>query len=147
MPMIWIKVLHWACRLFLAWLWIYAGYTKIQSPLQFAGAIEGYDLLPSAAVIWVADTLPWLEVLLGIVLLTGPKVRWSAMASAGLLAFFIVILTITYFRGIEANCGCFGVGERISPLTLLRDSLFILPALFLIFQPRVEKRLAGRPAA
>ena len=38
----WIKILHWACRIFLAWLWIYAGYTKIQSPLQFAGAIEGY---------------------------------------------------------------------------------------------------------
>ena len=94
----------------------------------------------------MADTLPWLEVLLGIVLLTGPKVRWSAMASAGPLAFFILILTITYFRGIEANCGCFGVGERISPLTLARDSLFILPALFLAFQPGVEKRLTSGAA-
>src|SRR5512143_1367103 len=124
----WTRILHWASRIFLAWLFIYAGYTKIQSPLQFAGAIEGYDILPSWAVIWVADTLPWLEVVLGIAMLTGPKIRWSAAFSAGLLAFFIVILTITYLRGIEANCGCFGVGERISPLTLARDSLFILPA-------------------
>jgi putative oxidoreductase len=137
----WIKVLHWASRIFLAWLFIYAGYTKIQSPLQFAGAIEGYDLLPSAAVIWVADILPWFEIVLGVFLLSGLKIRWAAAFSAGLLGFFIVILTITYFRGIEANCGCFGVGERISPLTLVRDSLFILPALFLAFQPRIEKRL------
>ena len=27
----------------------------------------------------------------------------------------------TYMAGLEINCGCFGPGERLGPLTLLRD--------------------------
>ncbi len=144
-----LKVLHWACRLFLAWLFIYAGYTKIQSPLQFASAIEGYKLLPAGAVLPVAEILPWLEVALGILLLAGLKIRYIASGAAALLACFIVLLTFTYARGIQADCGCFGFGERISALTIARDSLFILPAMFLIFQPWIEARMkvkASSPA-
>ncbi len=56
------------------------------------------------------------------------------------LAFFIGVMLVTYLRGIEADCGCFGIGERISPFTLVRDTLFILPALFLVVQPWLELR-------
>ncbi len=141
-----LKIFHWASRIFLAWLFIYAGYTKLQSPLQFAAAIEGYDLIPSSVVLYVADALPWMEIGLGILLLAGLKIRYIAGGAAALLAFFIVLMTITYVRGIQAECGCFGVGERISPLTLARDSLFLLPALFLVFEPWLRSRLRGQTA-
>ena len=141
-----LRILHWASRILLAFVFIYSGYTKLRSPLQFASAIEGYDLIPSALVLYVADSLPWIEVALGLLLLVGLKIRYIAAGAAALLGFFIVILAITYSRGIEANCGCFGVGERISPLTIARDALFILPALFLAFEPWIGSRLRG-PAA
>jgi hypothetical protein len=58
---------------------------------------------------------------------------------------FVVIMAVTYARGIEADCGCFGIGEPISPLTLLRDTLFIIPAAFLVAQPWFEARRRMEP--
>jgi uncharacterized membrane protein YphA (DoxX/SURF4 family) len=130
-----MPVLAWACRVALSGVFIYAGYTKVQAELQFAAAIAAYQLVPDQFLLPVATYLPWLEIVLGILLLTSLKTRWVAGFAAGLLAFFIVILTITYLRGIEANCGCFGIGERISPLTIARDSLFLVPAVFLMLAP------------
>ena len=104
-------ILRWACRLFLAGTFIYAGYTKLENPLQFAAALEAYQLLSPGMVIWVIKVLPWLEVVLGVALLLGIFIRFTAAIAGGLLVFFIGIMLITYLRGIEADCGCFGVGR------------------------------------
>jgi hypothetical protein len=87
----------------------------------------------------------WLEIILGVFLLFGWQMRWWGLAASALMVFFIVLLAITYFRGIDANCGCFGTGDKISPLTMLRDSAFLLPALFLAFEHRIRRRF--QPAA
>jgi putative oxidoreductase len=134
------RILHWACRLSLAGIFIYAGYTKIEHRLQFAVAVEGYQLLSPDSVIWVVKILPWLEIFLGVALLIGLRIRYTAGFTAIFLAFFIGVMWVTFLLGIEADCGCFGVGERISPFTLARDALFILPALFLVIQPRLESQ-------
>jgi len=135
------RIFHWMCRLFVGAIFCYAGYTKVENPLQFAAAIEAYRLLPPSMVILVADWLPWIEIVLGLLVLAGLRIRLTSGTAAGILGFFIIIMLVTYLRGIEADCGCFGVGERISPLTLLRDTLMMLPALFLLLQPRLESRL------
>lgn len=135
-----IKILHWLCRLILAGVFIYSGYVKLQEPLQFAVAISGYKMVPENLIFPMARFLPWMEIVLGLALLIGWKIRYFSAATAALLLFFITVLTITISRGIEANCGCFGLDERISPLTILRDSLFLIPALYLIFEPKLTKR-------
>jgi len=135
-----IRILHWAARFFLAGIFIYAGYTKLENPLQFAAAIEGYQLLSPSTVIWVIKVLPWFEIVLGAALLLGIFIRFTAAFAGGLLLFFIGTMLVTYLRGIETDCGCFGVGEKISPFTLARDTFFILPALYLYAQPWIEKK-------
>jgi uncharacterized membrane protein YphA (DoxX/SURF4 family) len=135
-----IKILHWLCRLILAGVFIYSGYVKLQEPLQFAVAISGYKMVPENLIFPMARFLPWMEIVLGLAILIGWKIRYFSAATAALLLFFITVLTITISRGIEANCGCFGLDERISPLTILRDSLFLIPALYLIFEPKLTKR-------
>jgi putative oxidoreductase len=146
-----LRILHWACRLILAGIFLYSGYVKIREPLQFAASLMAYQLLPATWIYPVAQYFPWAEVVLGIWLLSGFRIRLAATAASGLIVFFIVILTITYARGIEADCGCFGSGDRISPFTLLRDSLFLVPALFLVLEPRLRGRQVWdsgqRPAA
>jgi hypothetical protein len=59
------------------------------------------------------------------------------------MLFFIALLTITYLRGIDADCGCFGSGAKISPLTILRDSLMLLPALYLAFEGKFRRKYAA----
>ncbi len=73
-------------------------------------------------------------------MLIGWRLRWFAAATAGLLLVFISLLTVTYLRGIEADCGCFGPGDRISPLTIARDGSFLLPALFLAAEAKIRSR-------
>jgi uncharacterized membrane protein YphA (DoxX/SURF4 family) len=136
-----LRVIHWLSRLFLASVFVYSGYVKLQEPLQFAVAIQAYKLAPEAMIYPLATYLPWFELFLGLLLLSGWKIRYSAMATTGLLLFFIVILSITYARGIEANCGCFSLDDRISIKTIARDSLIIIPAIFLILESRFRSRL------
>lgn len=128
------------CLIFLGVIFLYTGYIKIQAPLQFAVAITGYQLVPEKLIFPVAQYFPWLEIALGVLLLTGWKSRYVGAAAASLILFFTVILTITYFRGIDANCGCFNFNDKITPKTILRDSLILLPALFLIFERRRPRK-------
>jgi uncharacterized membrane protein YphA (DoxX/SURF4 family) len=135
-----IKILHWLFRLILAGVFIYSGYVKVQEPLQFAVAISGYKMVPENLIFPMARFLPWAEIVLGLAILIGWKIRYFSAATAALLLFFIAVLAITISRGIEANCGCFGLDERISPLTILRDSLFLIPAVYLTFEHRLTRR-------
>jgi uncharacterized membrane protein YphA (DoxX/SURF4 family) len=130
-----LRILHWLCRLFLAGVFLYSGYVKVQSTLQFAATITSYKLAPVSLVLPLAKYLPWVEIALGVLLLVGWKIRYVSYATIGILAFFIGVLTLTWFRGIDAECGCFGSGERITPLTIARDTLFLLPAIFLAVAP------------
>lgn len=138
-----LKSLHWLCRLAVAGVFIYSGYIKAQNPLQFAVAISGYQLVPENLVYPMAQYLPWIEVVLGLALLIGWKIRYFASAIAVLLLFFMAVLTITYLRGIEASCGCFSMDDPISPWTIVRDSLFLIPALYLVFEKNIRRRFTG----
>lgn len=129
-----LKILHWMCRLGLAGLFVFAGLTKLYPPDQqflFEIAVSSYQLLPSWAVIVVARTLPWLEIGLGVFLLVGWQLRYFATFAAFLLSGFMTVMSVSYVRGIEADCGCFGLGEPISPTTLARDAVFFVIAIFL----------------
>jgi len=125
-----MRVLTWVFRLALGALFIYAGYVKIREPLLFAMAVDAYRLLPPWAVFKVAYALPWVEVALGVMLVVGWKLKYFASFAALLLGVFVAMMAITYSRGTEASCGCFGFGEKIGPLTLARDTLLFGAAVF-----------------
>ncbi|HKZ51805.1 MAG TPA: MauE/DoxX family redox-associated membrane protein [Candidatus Acidoferrales bacterium] len=143
-----LKVFQLVCRLVLGGLFLYAGFTKLypaEHRLLFEIAVSSYQLLPVPVVIIVAQVLPWVEITLGILLIVGWKLRYFATFAALLLGAFIAAMGITYARGIEADCGCFGLGEPISPLTLLRDSGVLAIALFLaVYAWRKESAAVSR---
>ena len=119
-------------RLGLAGVFLYAAWTKLRaSPLIFAMSVDSYRLLPEWGVLAVAYTLPWLELAVGILLMAGFWLRYvAAMASAILVMFFALMLR-SYIQGQGIDCGCFGVGEAISPKTLLRDGSLLAAAVLL----------------
>ena len=128
------RALHWIFRLALGGVFLYAGFSKLYPPehrLLFEMTLSTYQLLPVWGVIVVAYALPWLEMGLGVLLFTGWKLRYVATLTALLLGAFLAAMSITYARGIEANCGCFGFGEPISAFTLTRDSVLLLMAFYL----------------
>ena len=126
-----------ALRIVLGAVFVYAAYTKLRQPwLVFAMSIDAYGMLPANAVLAVARTLPWCELGLGALLLTGFGLRYAAAAAAGLLGLFFTVMLIAYGRGAGIDCGCFGVGEAISPRTLARDGALAAGAVALTILAR-----------
>ncbi len=119
-------------RVALGLVFIYAAYTKLRQPwLVFAMSIDAYRLLPSWAVFAIARTLPWLELGIGLLLVTGLLLRYAAAALTLLLACFYVVMFWAYGSGSGIDCGCFGIGEAIGPKTLVRDGLLLGSSLLL----------------
>ncbi len=119
-------------RVVLGLVFVYAAYTKLRDPWAiFAMSIDSYKLLPEWGVIAVARTLPWFELLLGAALIIGVGLRYSSVAGAALLGFFFITMAISYARGLQIDCGCFGPGEALGPKTLLRDGTLVALAIVL----------------
>lgn len=137
-------ILHWLFRFILAGIFLYSGYIKWESPLLFDAVLQTYDLFPSSLIPYITRYFPWFEMVLGLFLLIGfgRKIKYIAGISTLLLLTFTVILTITYLRGIEVPCGCFSFDEMISPKTIARDSLILIPAIYLLCAgPLLHSRL------
>ena len=129
-------------RLGLAAVFLVSGVLKAVDPDAAYVAVRAYDVLPKAGVALVAGILPWLEIVLGLLLLAGLATRVVAVASAGLLVVFIAGVVQAWARGLSIDCGCFGGGGAVDPgqttygLELLRDAGFLLMAAWLIVRPR-----------
>jgi uncharacterized membrane protein YphA (DoxX/SURF4 family) len=119
-------------RLALGAVFVYAAWTKLRAPWQlFAMAVDAYGLLPLWAVTVVARALPWAELLLGLLLISGWFLRTASLAASALLLGLFAILVRTYASGIQIECGCFGPGDAISIRSLARDGSLLLASLVL----------------
>jgi len=113
-------------------VFVYAAWTKLrESWVLFAFQIDAYKLLPQWAVMAAARSLPWVELLLGALLIAGKWLRVSASLVSVILILFLAAMARSYLKGMQIDCGCFGSGDVISPYTLLRDSGLLAASLAL----------------
>ena len=66
-----------------------AGAAKIIDPQASVAAVRAYELLPDGLATGAGWGLPFVEVVLGVLLLAGIAVRPAALATAVLLAVFV----------------------------------------------------------
>lgn len=137
-------------RLVLGAVFLYACYDKILHPRAFAEAVFNYQILPDAVVNLTALVLPWLELVLGVCLITGLWLPGATVASAGLLSLFMAALAFNQIRGLDVHCGCFSTRSTDGPAgiwSVFRDLLFLVAAAYLmvkvIFGPRSPTRMVG----
>lgn len=90
----------------------------------FSMQVDSYQILPAWAVTPLAHTLPWLELAVGILLLTGFALRYVAIVATLLLAAFYAAVIRSYALHLAINCGCFGPNEQLTAWTLVRDGFF-----------------------
>ena len=121
----------WIVRVALGAIFIVAAWLKLREPwAMFALAIDGYQVLPEWAVEIVARTLPWFELVLGALLISGFWRRVSTAATSVLLVLFFAMMVRAMIKGMEIDCGCFGPGDRLSWVTLVRDGALLMGSLF-----------------
>jgi uncharacterized membrane protein YphA (DoxX/SURF4 family) len=126
-------------RLILGGIFIYASIDKIAYPAAFAQAVYNYQILPDILVNLTAIVLPWLELVLGVFLVFGFLREGSASLSTLLLIVFLGAMVFNLARGLDINCGCFssstdGKGDAPMVWYVIRDGLFLVPALYLFFR-------------
>lgn len=129
-------------RLGSAAVWLIYGVMKALDTEKFYVAIQGYELLPYWMSSLTAQILPFVEIIMGLLLLIGVGVRWiSALAGLMLIAFMIGIAQ-AWARGLTIDCGCLGGGGQVAaedtnyPVELLRDLGFLAMSGWLIIRPR-----------
>jgi putative oxidoreductase len=129
-------------RLALGGIFIYAGYAKLRDPWElFALGISSYNILPLSMVEFVARTLPWFEVLLGLALIVGIQLRYSSTVCSLLLLVFFGLLIRAYVKGMEISCGCFGAGGgAITWRELLRDGSMLAGSLLMTAMAFLRQR-------
>lgn len=119
-------------RIILGFVFIYAGAEKISNPEAFAISISNYRLLPTAAINFFAITLPWIELVAGILLIFGIAVKENSSILFSMLLVFTAAIIISLFRGLSIDCGCFGKGTQIGLYKLGENTLMIIGTFLLM---------------
>lgn len=106
----WLTLLCWLLAGVLMW----AGAVKALDPAALAESITGFNIVPWSVAVAGAFYLPWLELVVGVGLLVPRWRTGSAWVAALLFTGFTLLWVVTWARGINVACGCFGSGGETS---------------------------------
>jgi uncharacterized membrane protein YphA (DoxX/SURF4 family) len=134
-------------RFILGGIFVYAGFSKLLLPNAnlwpmfvlrfsismnislFAQQVESYKMISPEASQVVAHTLPFVEIVLGLLLLIGWRLRIWAAAITAIMLGFLAVVTRAYLLHMDINCGCFGTPEKLTGMTVVRDATLVAFAL------------------
>jgi len=152
------RAIIWTGRLVLGGVFVYAGYAKLFLPnfnpwplfalrfslstnlSNFAVQVESYNVLSSGGVSFVAHTLPFVEIILGLLLLIGWQLRiWASLITLIMLGFLGAV-SRAYLLHMNINCGCFATPEPIGPKKILEDAALSVLAILTAYFAFVESR-------
>ena len=122
-------------RWVLGLIFLYAGTAKLRALEDFADSIASFWILPMSAINVLALGLPWFEILVATLLLTGWRKRAAALAVIVLTSVFAAAMTTALAQGLSVDCGCFGGGtpSRLHTWTSLGRDLLLLGAAALLY--------------
>jgi uncharacterized membrane protein YphA (DoxX/SURF4 family) len=104
----------------------------------FAQDVLNYRVPPRALNNLVAITVPWIEIVAGLLLVFGVWKRASALVIALMLVVFIVAIGQAVARGLNINCGCFGTldGRKVGLIGLAEDAVMLAAAAWLVWREK-----------
>lgn len=128
-------------RLVLGVVLVVAGALKVGNPLGAARAVQAYEVMPFEVARWVGCALPWIEIVVGVLLVVGLFTRASALLGTVLMLAFVVGIAQAWARGLTIDCGCFGGGGQVDAdqtrygSEILRDLGLALCGAWLVARP------------
>jgi uncharacterized membrane protein YkgB len=140
-------------------MFLYASHDKILAPGAFAKIVYQWQVGGYLFSNVVAVVLPWVELIIGLLLLAGAWAREAGLVAAGLLLVFNLAAVSVLARGIDVkDCGCTTPskspdGEEspfrgVGAFLLARNTFLFLAALGVVLAPRREAEADARlPAA
>jgi putative oxidoreductase len=108
-------------RIVLGGLFLISGIAKVLDPIRFLFTLRDFRLFPGIIEPWLALFLPWFEVVLGLFMVLGLFLRTCSLLLGILNVTFMAAILSVIVRGIEIDCGCFGLLADILHLPDMAD--------------------------
>jgi uncharacterized membrane protein YphA (DoxX/SURF4 family) len=157
-PFTYRRIVIWIGRLVLGAIFIYAGFAKLLMPnthlwpyfflkfsvstnlTMFQQQVESYQMLSPGAASLLAHTLPFVEIVVGLMLIVGWGLRiWASIVTL-IMVGFLAVVTRAYLLHMDINCGCFGTPEKLTGMTVVRDATFSALAVLMTYFVFLEAR-------
>src|SRR5690606_19355086 len=127
-------------RIFVGLLFIISGYIKLNDPIGFSFKLEEYFsqgvlnmefLIPLSLTIALFMVI--FEVVLGVILLLGYKVKFTVWSLLLMIVFFTFLTFYSAVTGKVTDCGCFGDALKLTPWQSFFKDLVLLGFILILF--------------
>lgn len=136
-----MKMLRIISRVLIGLIFVFSGYVKVIDPVgsgikfgEYFEAFHMHALAPASLVFGVM--LAVVELVIGICLLFGIKVKLISWATLAFMIFFTVLTFILAVFNPVSDCGCFGDAIKLTNWETFYKNLIILPFTIFIFVQR-----------
>ncbi len=133
-----MRFLLWFSRLLFGLVFLFSGFVKAIDPLGSAYKFQDYFLAFGTEWLFfsalpMAIILSTLEMVIGIAVLLGIKMRYAAWGGLLFMAFFTPLTLYIAITDPVPDCGCFGDAIIISNWDTFYKNIFILAAAIIVF--------------
>lgn len=137
-------------------LFIFSGLIKVNDPAGTAIKLEeyfevfAYDIAPFfewfvPAALFLSVFLSVLEVVLGVALIIGYRMKITAWTLLGMIVFFTFLTFYSAFFNKVTDCGCFGDAIKLTPWQSFYKDIILLVLIVIIFIKKGEYKSLFSP--
>ncbi|MBP2830889.1 DoxX family protein [Aquimarina sp. U1-2] len=135
-----MKILVTFSRIFVAALFLFSGFIKLNDPLGFSYKLQEYFgegvlnlefLIPYALLIAVFVVI--FEVVLGITLLLGYLPKFTVWSLLVMIIFFTFLTFYSAYFNKVTDCGCFGDALPLTPWQSFTKDIILLVFILILF--------------
>ncbi len=138
-----MKILVTLSRIFVAALFLFSGFIKLNDPLGFSYKLQEYFgegvlnlefLIPYALLLAVFIVI--FEVILGVTLLLGYLKKFTLWSLLGMIVFFTFLTFYSAYFNKVTDCGCFGDALPLTPWESFTKDVILLVLILFLFLGR-----------
>ncbi|WP_316929204.1 DoxX family protein [Nitritalea halalkaliphila] len=144
-----LKYLLALIRFFVGGLFIFSGLIKVNDPVGtaikmeeyfdvFAADIAGFFSAFKLFSLEIAVILVVAEVVLGVMLLVGARLRFTVYALGAMVLFFTFLTFYSAYFNKVTDCGCFGDAIKLTPWQSFYKDVVLLVLIGVLFLYRRE---------
>ena len=123
-------------RIALGGLFVLWSIGKIADSALFAEEIVNYRMLSAPLVGIMAVTMPWIELVCGLFLIAGVRLKANSAIIGVMVVMFMIAISSAMARGLDIGCGCSTENAvKVGWPKLGFDLGMLLAALYIYFYP------------
>ena len=113
-------------RIILGLVLIFSGIAKIADPSKAVNLMLEFKIIPESLILIIISVLPVLEILTGMLLVTGMYPKLASISALALFFGFFLISIYGTIIGLNSDCGCFGsvIKSRIGWSMVVRNGVY-----------------------